>query len=176
MGCGVGFVAFLGAALIGVLALPMCAVAITMPTNLTVQIFNIVIVCGIVYGMCGGTINLFFAEMFPTRVRGIGLGIGYNVGLSIFSGFAPTIVEIFTQFVSVYGGPVAMSVLGLFSAIVVILGLLAQRHGLLQLTHRRHSPYFRLCGKELLNLDFAMKSDQSSTAKEFDQASNLHAC
>lgn len=173
--CGVGFVAFLGAALIAVLSVPMCALAITMPTNLTVQILNIVIVCGIVYAVCGATINLWCAEMFPTRVRGLGLGIGYNLGMAVFSGFGQTMVEILTQFSSVWAAPVYMAVFGLISAIFVLLGLLANRHGLVQLTHRRHTPYFRICGKEL-NTQLAMKSEQKAKVPQLDQVSDEFAC
>ena len=33
------------------------------------------------------------SEIFPTQVRSTGLSIGYALGVTIFGGFAPTIVE-----------------------------------------------------------------------------------
>merc|ERR1739848_144634 len=60
---GVGFVTFLGAALLMLTSFPICALSITMPTNLTVQILCIVVAFGVVYGVSGGTIHLFSAEL-----------------------------------------------------------------------------------------------------------------
>jgi MHS family proline/betaine transporter-like MFS transporter len=35
------------------------------------------------------------SEIFPTHVRSTGLSIAYSIGVTIFGGFAPTIVETF---------------------------------------------------------------------------------
>jgi MFS family permease len=145
---GIGFVSFLGAALLALTSFPICALSISMPTNVTVQISGIVIVFGSVYGVAGGTIHLFSAELFPTSVRALGLGLSYNVAVAFLSGFGPSICEALIE-LSDFGPPIFMSLMGLISAVAVLLALLLQRQGLIQLTHKRHTPYFRVFGREL---------------------------
>merc|ERR1712048_177412 len=121
--------------------------SITMPTNLTVQILCIVVVFGIVYGVSGGTIHLFSAELFPARLRALGLGLSYNIAVAFLSGFGPSICEALIG-LSNFGPPIIMSLMGFVSTIAVLIALLLQRRGLIQLTHKRHTPYFRCFGRE----------------------------
>jgi len=146
--CGIGFATFLGAALLALTSFPVCTLSITMPTNLTVQILCIVVIFGVVYGLSGGTIHLFSAELFPTSTRALGLGLSYNIAVAFLSGFGPSICEALIK-LSDLGPPIFMSLMGCVSALGVLIALLLQRQGMIQLTHKRHTPYFRCFGREL---------------------------
>ena len=50
---------------------------------------------GILKAAYSGPMPALMSEIFPTRVRSTGLSIGYALGVTIFGGFAPTIVEAF---------------------------------------------------------------------------------
>merc|ERR1712232_1531688 len=136
-----------GAALLALTCFPICVLSITLPMNLGVQIFCIVGVFGVVYGISGGTIHLFSAELFPTSVRALGLGLSYNIAVAFLSGFGPAICQALIK-VSAFGPPIFMSSMGLISASAVVLAMYLQRRGIIQLTHKRHTPYFRCFGRE----------------------------
>jgi len=57
----------------------------------------------------------FKAEIFPTRTRGTGLAIGYNVGLTVVGGCTPVIA---TWLIQVTGTPIAPSFWLLATAII----------------------------------------------------------
>jgi MHS family proline/betaine transporter-like MFS transporter len=50
---------------------------------------------GILKAAYSGPMPALMSEIFPTLVRSTGLSIGYAVGVTVFGGFAPTIVETF---------------------------------------------------------------------------------
>jgi MHS family proline/betaine transporter-like MFS transporter len=50
---------------------------------------------GILKAAYSGPMPALMSEIFPTRVRSTGLSIGYALGVTLFGGFAPTIVEAF---------------------------------------------------------------------------------
>lgn len=50
---------------------------------------------GILKAAYSGPMPALMSEIFPTQVRSTGLSVGYALGVTIFGGFAPTIVEAF---------------------------------------------------------------------------------
>ena len=60
------------------------------------------------------------SEIFPTQVRSTGLSIGYSIGVTIFGGFAPTIVE---TFIHLTGDKLAPSYYVLLAAVLSGLSL-----------------------------------------------------
>ncbi|WP_144157655.1 MFS transporter [Paraburkholderia sp. BCC1885] len=50
---------------------------------------------GIFKAAYSGPMPALMSEIFPTHVRSTGLSIAYSIGVTIFGGFAPTIVETF---------------------------------------------------------------------------------
>ena len=59
------------------------------------------------------------AEQFPTASRSTGLGIGYNVAVAVFGGFAPFFV---TWLIGVTGSPIAPAYYVMFGATVGLVG------------------------------------------------------
>jgi MHS family proline/betaine transporter-like MFS transporter len=50
---------------------------------------------GILKAAYSGPMPALMSEIFPTHVRSTGLSIAYSIGVTVFGGFAPTIVETF---------------------------------------------------------------------------------
>jgi MFS transporter, MHS family, proline/betaine transporter len=50
---------------------------------------------GIFKAAYSGPMPALMSEIFPTQVRSTGLSIAYSIGVTVFGGFAPTIVETF---------------------------------------------------------------------------------
>jgi MHS family proline/betaine transporter-like MFS transporter len=78
--------------------------------------------CGILKAAYSGPMPALMAEIFPTRVRSRGLSIGYSVGVTVFGGFAPTIVE---TFIHMTGDKLAPSYYVLLAALLSGLCLVA---------------------------------------------------
>jgi len=68
---------------------------------------------GILKAAYSGPMPALMSEIFPTRVRSTGLSIGYALGVTLFGGFAPTIVE---AFIHVTGDKLAPSYYVLLAA------------------------------------------------------------
>ena len=77
-------------------------------------VFMQMVLCFIV-GVFHGPISTAVAEQFPTAARSTGLGIGYNLAVAIFGGFAPFFV---TWLIEVTGSPIAPSLYVMFGAAV----------------------------------------------------------
>jgi MFS transporter, MHS family, proline/betaine transporter len=48
---------------------------------------------GLVKSSYGGMVPSLMAEIFPTQTRGTGLALSYNIGVPLFGGFAPVIIQ-----------------------------------------------------------------------------------
>ncbi|SAK65060.1 major facilitator transporter [Caballeronia temeraria] len=72
-------------------------------------------VAGILKAAYSGPMPALMSEIFPTRVRSTGLSIGYALGVTLFGGFAPTIVE---AFIHVTGDKLAPSYYVLLAAVL----------------------------------------------------------
>ncbi|MBN3805965.1 MFS transporter [Paraburkholderia sp. Ac-20336] len=72
-------------------------------------------VAGIFKAAYSGPMPALMSEIFPTQVRSTGLSIGYSIGVTIFGGFAPTIVE---TFIHLTGDKLAPSYYVLLAAVL----------------------------------------------------------
>ncbi|HEX7155805.1 MAG TPA: MFS transporter, partial [Burkholderiaceae bacterium] len=88
-------------------------------------LFALQAACGIMKAAYSGPMPALMAEIFPTRVRSRGLSIGYSVGVTLFGGFAPTIVE---TFIHLTGDKLAPSYYVLLAALLSGLCLVAVAH------------------------------------------------
>jgi MFS transporter, MHS family, proline/betaine transporter len=109
--------------LTGVLIYPMFALLQSHPTLDWLLLLQGT--AGIFKAAYPGPMLALMSEIFPVRVRSTGLSIGYSIGVTIFGGFAPTIVE---TFIHLTGDKLAPSYYVLVAAILsgvslVIVGL-----------------------------------------------------
>jgi MHS family proline/betaine transporter-like MFS transporter len=99
--------------LMGVLIYPMFAWLQTHPTIGWLMLLQAV--AGIFKAAYSGPMPALMSEIFPTQVRSTGLSIGYSIGVTIFGGFAPTIVE---TFIHLTGDKLAPSYYVLLAAVL----------------------------------------------------------
>ncbi|WP_415749408.1 MFS transporter [Caballeronia sp. J97] len=95
----------------GVTIYPMFAWLQAHPTVASLVVLQSV--AGILKAAYSGPMPALMSEIFPTRVRSTGLSIGYALGVTLFGGFAPTIVE---AFIHVTGDKLAPSYYVLLAA------------------------------------------------------------
>eukprot|EP00415_Alexandrium_ostenfeldii_P001023 UN1023 len=104
-----------------------------------------VLIVGVGFGILGAFVGtvifLFVSELFPTSVRGVAMGISYNVGFSLFGGLGPVLAEA-SLGISADGPGFLLSLGGLISASTVAVALFLKRRGVVQLAHVRPLPYF----------------------------------
>ena len=79
--------------LMGLLIYPMFALLQSYPTVGWLLLLQGT--SGILKAAYSGPMPALMSEIFPTHVRSTGLSIAYSIGVTIFGGFAPTIVETF---------------------------------------------------------------------------------
>jgi MFS transporter, MHS family, proline/betaine transporter len=99
--------------LMGVLIYPMFAWLQTHPTVGWLLLLQAI--AGIFKAAYSGPMPALMSEIFPTQVRSTGLSIGYSIGVTIFGGFAPTIVE---TFIHLTGDKLAPSYYVLLAAVL----------------------------------------------------------
>ena len=122
--------------------------------------WSAVVLYSLGYGILGAFLMMHFlqvVELFPVEVRNAGVGLSYNVGVCLFGGFAPVLFEA-VSFTSWLPG-LLLALGGLVTVITTLISLQLQSLGKLQLTHLRHEPYFRCCGRER----FAWPQEPSKT-------------
>ncbi|CAB3779678.1 MFS transporter [Paraburkholderia fynbosensis] len=110
--------------LMGVMIYPMFAWLQSHPT--IGWLMALQAIAGIFKAAYSGPMPSLMSEIFPTHVRSTGLSIGYSIGVTIFGGFAPTIVE---TFIHLTGDKLAPSYYVLLAAVLSGLSLIivAQR-------------------------------------------------
>eukprot|EP00435_Cladocopium_sp_Y103_P031136 s1928_g7.t2 len=116
------------------------------------------------YSLFGAFLMMHFlqvVELFPVEVRNAGVGLSYNIGVCIFGGFAPMVFEA-VSFTSWLPG-LLLALSGLVTALTTLVSLRFQSLGKIQLTHLRHEPYFRCCGRENFPFPTLTKESQGST-------------
>lgn len=108
----------------GITIYPMFAWLQAHPTVASLVVLQAV--AGILKAAYSGPMPALMSEIFPTRVRSTGLSIGYALGVTLFGGFAPTIVEGFIHFT---GDKLAPSYYVLIAAVLsgVSLAIVAYR-------------------------------------------------
>jgi len=122
--------------------------------------WSAVVLYSLGYGILHAFLMMHFlqvVELFPVEVRNAGVGLSYNVGVCLFGGFAPVLFEA-VSFTSWLPG-LLLALGGLVTVITTLISLQLQSLGKLQLTHLRHEPYFRCCGRER----FAWPQEPSKT-------------
>merc|ERR1711879_505519 len=142
---GVGAATAVGAGILAFCGLPLFTILHLHPTNLTAVLLAYGIGYGFVGAMSYTTTFLFVAELFPTKVRNVGVGMAYNIGFAIFGGFGPAMAEA-SLMVSPLGPGILMSASGIVTLATIFSGLLLQCRGKMQMAHVRMDPYFGTCG------------------------------
>jgi MFS transporter, MHS family, proline/betaine transporter len=99
--------------IMGVTIYPMFSWLQAHPTVASLVVLQAV--AGILKAAYSGPMPALMSEIFPTRVRSTGLSIGYALGVTLFGGFAPTIVE---GFIHVTGDKLAPSYYVLLAAVL----------------------------------------------------------
>ena len=88
VGCGK---VMLVAAVVGVLAVyPLFLWLVAVPTVATLTAVQVVL--GLIMALYFGPMPALLSEMFPTAIRTTGMSIAYNVGVTVFGGFAPLVL------------------------------------------------------------------------------------
>jgi len=106
-----------------VLALPLFLVLVANPSVLVLTLVQVVL--GIQMAFYFGPLPALLTFLYPTEVRTTGLSISYNLGVTLFGGFAPIIL---TWLISTSGSLLSPSYYLMAVAVVSLLGLLVIRH------------------------------------------------
>lgn len=99
---------------------------------------------GIGYGLVASlnAVNfLYCAELFPTPVRNLGVGLSFNVGFGFFGGFAPLVAQASLDWTP-YGPGLLLSLAGAITCFSMLASVYLQRAGMVTLAHIRPKPYF----------------------------------
>ena len=104
--------------LMGLLIYPMFALLQSYPTVGWLLLLQGT--SGILKAAYSGPMPALMSEIFPTHVRSTGLSIAYSIGVTIFGGFSPTIVE---TFIHLTGDKLAPSYYVLIAALLSGLSL-----------------------------------------------------
>lgn len=88
----------------------------------TVWAMLIVALVGVIFqAFSSGTLTPLYSELFPTRVRTVGIGFAYALTGAVFGGTVPLIMEFFAVRGAFYFAPIYIMVVTLFSTIVYLL-------------------------------------------------------
>jgi MHS family proline/betaine transporter-like MFS transporter len=105
-----------------VLALPLFLVLVANPSVLVLTLVQIVL--GVQMAFYFGPLPALLTFLYPTEIRTTGLSISYNLGVTLFGGFAPIIL---TWLISTSGSLLSPSYYLMTVAVVSLLGLLVIR-------------------------------------------------
>ena len=79
------------AAVVGVLAVyPLFLWLVSAPTVATLTAVQVVL--GVIMALYFGPMPALLSEVFPTQIRTTGMSIAYNLGVTVFGGFAPLVL------------------------------------------------------------------------------------
>ena len=73
-----------------VLAWPMFALLVANPTVWGLTVVEVVL--GVIMALYFGPLPALLSELFPTAIRTTGLSVSYNLGVTLFGGFAPLVL------------------------------------------------------------------------------------
>ena len=102
--------------------LPAFALLIKAPTLLV--IVPVLVLIGGLKASYSAALPALMAEIFPTRMRGTGMNVSYNVGVTIFGGFAPFWIE---GLIALTHTPLAPSFFLMFAASVSLVCIVLVR-------------------------------------------------
>jgi MFS transporter, MHS family, proline/betaine transporter len=97
---------------------PMFAWLAAVPTLATLLTFQTII--GLLVAGYMGALPALMSELFPTRMRTIGLSIGYSLSVAIFGGFAPAINA---WLIEATGSKMAPALYLMFAAVISLVAL-----------------------------------------------------
>lgn len=101
-----------------VLAWPMFKILVGNPSVLALTVVQLIL--GILLAFYFGPLPALLAEMFPTNLRATGMSVSYNIGVTVFGGFAPLIL---TWLIAQTGSLLAPSYYYMVIGIVSLVGL-----------------------------------------------------
>ena len=84
----------------------------------------VVVVLSALKSMYYGPLGALMSSLFPPETRATGLAVGYNVGVAIFGGFTPLVVD---WLINLTGHAVAPAYWVMFAAVVSLVSLLILR-------------------------------------------------
>ncbi|MBM6622147.1 MFS transporter [Micrococcaceae bacterium RIT802] len=113
----------LGAAVVAVVvAFPLFLMLVASPSVAMLTVVQVVL--GILMAAYFGPLPALLADMFPTNIRTTGMSISYNVGVTLFGGFAPLILA---WLVNSTGSLLAPSYYYIVIGLISIVGLVVAR-------------------------------------------------
>jgi hypothetical protein len=136
---GVAFMLIMGGVGMLTTGLPGVALLVAYPGNGFVAFLCIGICYGCVRGLYTNTFY-FCAELFPTVIRSRGLGLGLNIGVTLFGGFGGLLAQASLS-ISSWGPGHLMSATGAITILAGLWSLRLRRLGY-PVAHRRKEPYF----------------------------------
>jgi MHS family proline/betaine transporter-like MFS transporter len=105
-----------------VLGWPLFKILVGNPNVLTLTVVQVIL--GILLAFYFGPLPALLAEMFPTNIRSTGMSVSYNIGVTVFGGFAPLIL---TWLIASTGSLLALSYYYVVVAVVSLSGLTVAR-------------------------------------------------
>ena len=105
-----------------VLAWPMFALLVANPTVWGLTVVEVVL--GVIMALYFGPLPALLSELFPTAIRTTGLSISYNLGVTLFGGFAPLVL---TWLIDRTGSLLSPSVYYIAIALLSLVGLFVAR-------------------------------------------------
>ncbi|MDO4917950.1 MFS transporter [Kocuria sp.] len=111
------------AAVVGlVVVYPLFLWLVAVPTVATLTVVQAVL--GVVMALYFGPMPALLTEMFPTEIRTTGMSVAYNLGVTVFGGFAPLVLA---WLISVTGSLTAPSIYYAAVALLSLVSLLVAR-------------------------------------------------
>ncbi|MDF2091144.1 MFS transporter [Knoellia sp. 3-2P3] len=105
-----------------VLAWPMFALLVANPTVWGLTVVEVVL--GVIMALYFGPLPALLSELFPTAIRTTGLSVSYNLGVTLFGGFAPLVL---TWLIDKTGSLLSPSVYYIAIALLSLGGLFVAR-------------------------------------------------
>jgi len=139
---GVAWTLLVGATFFAATGMPVYVWLTFYPANRLCAYVGVGLFYGLAQGFSGAIIFLFAAELFPAKVRCQGIALSYNIAVSFIGGFGSMICQALYNLYPHVAPGVWFSATGAVSAITIIIAVMLQKRGCVQLTHRRGSPYF----------------------------------
>jgi len=162
---GVGSTMLIGCTVCAICALPLFVALTHAATSPVMALLVVGVGFALLRAAVSAQMFLFCAELFPTRLRGLGVGLSYNLGCALFGGPIGMASQLSLRATSM-GPGIIMAASGAVSAGAVVLGLGLQAGGKVQLAHRRPEPYF--C---LLRVPRAVSKEELSSEAPSDMTS-----
>jgi MHS family proline/betaine transporter-like MFS transporter len=105
-----------------VLAWPMFKLLVDNPSVWGLTVVEVVL--GVLMALYFGPLPALLAELFPTSIRTTGLSVSYNLGVTLFGGFAPLVL---TWLIDRTGSLLSPSLYYIAIAVLSLLGLVVAR-------------------------------------------------